>query len=135
MSMSDPIADMLTRIRNGLGRQRATVAMPYSKLKGDIAEVMKAEGFIEDYEVLPQQPQSVLVVKLKYVGERRDRRSVITGLSRVSKPGRRMYVGKQEVPWVRSGMGTVILTTSKGVMTGQEARRRGVGGEMLCKVW
>ncbi len=135
MSMSDPIADMLTRIRNGLGRQQATVAMPYSKVKGDIAEVLKAEGFIEDYEVLPQSPQAVLVVKLKYVGERRDRRSVITGLTRMSKPGRRMYVGKQEVPWVRSGMGIAILTTSKGVMTGQEARRRGVGGELLCKVW
>lgn len=135
MSMSDPIADMLTRIRNGLGRQQATVAMPYSKLKGDIAEVLKAEGFIEDYEVLEQKPQSVLVVKLKYVGERRDRRSVITGLTRISKPGRRMYVGKQDVPWVRSGMGIAILTTSKGVMTGQEARRRGVGGELLCKVW
>ena len=135
MSMSDPIADMLTRIRNGLGRQQPTVAMPYSKLKGDIAEVLKAEGFIEDYEVLPQQPQAVLVVKLKYVGERRNRRSVITGLTRMSKPGRRQYVGKQEVPWVRSGMGIAILTTSKGVMTGQEARRRGVGGEMLCKVW
>ncbi|MEZ4519588.1 MAG: 30S ribosomal protein S8 [Chloroflexota bacterium] len=135
MSMSDPIADMLTRIRNGLGREKATVAMPYSKLKGDIAEVMKAEGFIEDYEVLPQDPQSVLVIKLKYVGERRTRRSVITGLTRTSKPGRRIYVGKQDVPWVRSGMGIAILTTSKGVMTGQEARRQGVGGELLCKVW
>lgn len=135
MSMSDPIADMLTRIRNGLGREQATVAMPYSKLKGDIAEVLKAEGFIEDFEVLPQQPQSVLVVKLKYVGERRSRRPVITGITRESKPGRRQYVGKAEVPWVRSGMGIAILTTSKGVMTGQEARRRGVGGELLCKVW
>lgn len=135
MSMSDPIADMLTRIRNGLGRQQATVAMPYSKLKGDIAGVLKAEGFIEDFEVLEQKPQSVLVLKLKYVGERRERRSVITGLTRISKPGRRMYVGKQDVPWVRSGMGIAILTTSKGVMTGQEARRRGVGGELLCQVW
>ncbi len=135
MSMSDPIADMLTRIRNGLGREKPTVAMPYSRLKGDIAEVLKNEGYIEDYEVVEQKPQSTLVITLKYIGDRRSRRSVITALERVSKPGRRIYVGKQQVPWVLSGMGISIMTTSKGVMTGQNARRHGVGGEVICKVW
>ncbi|RMG91397.1 MAG: 30S ribosomal protein S8 [Chloroflexi bacterium] len=135
MSMSDPIADMLTRIRNALMRQHPTVSMPYSKMKGAIAEVLKAEGYIEDFEVLPEKPQAVLTLKLKYVGDRRHRRSVITGLERVSRPGRRVYVGKKDIPWVRSGMGIAILTTSKGVMTGQEARRKGLGGEVLCKVW
>ncbi len=95
MSMSDPIADMLTRIRNGLGREKPTVAMPYSRLKGDIAEVLKNEGYIEDYEVVEQKPQATLVITLKYIGDRRSRRSVITALERVSKPGRRIYVGKQ----------------------------------------
>lgn len=135
MSMSDPIADMLTRIRNGVGREKPTVAMPYSRLKGDIAEVLKAEGYIEDYEVVEQKPQATLVITLKYIGDRRNRRPVITALERVSKPGRRIYVGKQDVPWVLSGMGISIMTTSKGVMTGQNARRHGVGGEVICKVW
>lgn len=135
MSMSDPIADMLTRIRNGLGREKPTVAMPYSRIKRDIAEVLKSEGYIEDYEVVEQKPQATLVLTLKYIGDRRSRRSVITALERVSKPGRRIYVGKQDVPWVLSGMGISIMTTSKGVMTGQNARRHGVGGEVICKVW
>ncbi len=135
MSMSDPIADMLTRMRNALMRQHPTVSMPHSKAKLAIAQVMKDEGYIEGFEVLPEKPQAVLQVKLKYTGGRRDYRSIITGLERVSRPGRRIYVGKQDIPWVLSGMGIAIMTTSKGVMTGQQARRLGVGGEVICKVW
>ncbi|MCP4361049.1 MAG: 30S ribosomal protein S8 [Chloroflexi bacterium] len=135
MSMSDPIADMLTRIRNSLMREHATVSMPHSKVKESIADVLKSEGYIEEFQVLTEKPFPVLHVKLKYVGGRRDRRSVITGLERVSKPGRRVYVGKGEIPWVLSGMGMAVLTTSKGIMTGQQARRQGVGGEVICKVW
>jgi small subunit ribosomal protein S8 len=135
MSMSDPIADMLTRIRNALMRQHPTVAMPYSKIKGAIAEVLRKEGYIEDFQVLPETPQSVLQLKLKYTGNRRTRRPIITGLERVSKPGRRFYVGQGDIPWVLSGMGIAIMTTSRGIMTGQEARQKGVGGEVLCKVW
>lgn len=135
MSMSDPIADMLTRVRNALEREHPTVVMPHSKIKESIAKVLQEEGYIEGYEVLPQSPRDVLQLKLKYLGGRRDRRSVITGLERVSKPGRRVYVGKDEIPWVLSGMGIAILTTSRGIITGQKARRLGVGGEVLCKVW
>jgi small subunit ribosomal protein S8 len=135
MSMSDPIADMLTRIRNALMREHTTVSMPHSKIKGAIAEVLQAEGYIEEYQVLPETPQSVLQLKLKYTGTRRSRRPIITGLERVSRPGRRIYVGKGEIPWVLSGMGIAIVTTSQGIMTGQQARRKGVGGEVLCKVW
>ena len=135
MSMSDPIADMLTRMRNALMRQHPSVSMPHSKAKLAIAKVMKDEGYIEDYEVVPEKPQAVLTVKLKYMGGRRDYRSIISGLERVSRPGRRIYVGKQDIPWVLSGMGIAIVTTSKGVMSGQKARRLGVGGEVICKVW
>lgn len=135
MSMSDPLADMLTRIRNATERQHPAVSIPHSKIKEAVVRVMKDEGYIEDYQVLPERPQPVLRVRLKYTGDRRNRRSIITGLQRVSKPGRRMYVGKQDIPWVLNGMGVAIVTTSQGVMTGQEARRRGVGGEVLCKIW
>lgn len=135
MSMSDPIAEMLTRIRNALQRQHPTVPMPHSTTKEAIARVLKDEGYIEDFEVLPGEPQPVLRLKLKYVGDRRHRRSVITDLQRVSKPGRRLYVGKDEIPWVLNGMGIAVLTTSRGVMTGHAARMKGVGGEILCKVW
>ncbi|MCC6601895.1 MAG: 30S ribosomal protein S8 [Anaerolineae bacterium] len=135
MSMSDPIADMLTRIRNAQMREHKAVSMPHSTVKVAIAEVLQKEGYIEEFKVLPETPQAVLQITLKYVGDRRHRRSVITGLERVSRPGRRVYVGKGEIPWVLSGMGISIVTTSKGVMTGQQARRLGVGGEVLCKVW
>ena len=140
MSMTDPIADMLTRMRNALERQQPTVAMPHSKVKVAIAEVLKNEGYIESYEVVPggTSPQNkfpTLVIRLRYVGGRRERRSVITGLQRVSSPGRRIYVGKREIPWVLSGMGVSILTTSRGVMTDPKARQLGLGGELLCKVW
>jgi small subunit ribosomal protein S8 len=135
MSMSDPIADMLTRVRNALLRQHPSVSMPYSKMKEAIAQVLKDEGYIVDFQVLPQKPRDVLQLELKYKGGRRDRTSVITGLERVSKPGRRHYVGKKEVPWVLSGMGISILTTSRGIMTDQQARRQGIGGEVICRVW
>ncbi|MEM7798374.1 MAG: 30S ribosomal protein S8 [Chloroflexota bacterium] len=135
MSMSDPISDMLTRIRNALIRQHKSVSMPASKIKHAIALVLKEEGYITDFEIIDQKPFSVLQITLKYVGDKRHRRSVITDLQRVSKPGRRIYVGKTDIPWVLSGMGVAIVTTSHGVMTGRKARRLGVGGEVLCKVW
>jgi small subunit ribosomal protein S8 len=135
MSMSDPIADMLTRIRNALSREHATVSMPHSNLKEEVARVLAEEGFIESYQVLPEAPRPALLLKLKYVGDRRHRQSVITDLERVSKPGRRIYVGRDDIPWVLNGMGIAVLTTSHGVMTGQRARRLGIGGEVLCKVW
>jgi small subunit ribosomal protein S8 len=137
MSMTDPIADMLTRIRNALIVGHSSVAMPASKIKVAIAKILKEEGYISSYEVVDGTipAQKVLRVRLKYVGERRERTPVITGLERVSRPGRRVYTGKQEIPWVLSGMGIAILSTPKGVMTGQRARQLGVGGEVLCKVW
>lgn len=135
MSMSDPIADMLTRVRNSLKRGHKSVSMPTSKVKVAIAEVLKDEGYIADYEVVDSKPSSILQITLKYVGDKKTKRSVITDLQRVSKPGRRIYVGKSEIPWVLSGMGISIVTTSRGVMTGRSARQHGVGGEVLCKVW
>ena len=137
MSVNDPIADMLTRIRNGLMIQHAAVAMPNSKIKVEIAKILKEEGYIEDYEVVEgEKPYlATLRVKLKYVGERRFRRPVISGIERVSRPGRRYYTKKQDIPWVLSGMGISILSTPKGVMTGSRARQLNVGGELLCKVW
>ena len=135
MSVNDPIADMLTRIRNGVMAGHAQVAMPSSKIKVEIAKILKEEGFIENFEVASSDGFKVLRVKLKYVGERRERRPVISGLERVSKPGRRIYTKKQDIPWVLSGIGIAILSTPKGVMTGQHARKMGLGGEILCKVW
>lgn len=135
MSMSDPIADMLTRIRNALQREHPAVSIPHSKAKEAIAAVLSDEGYVESYEVLSEGPRKFLRLQLKYVGDRRHRRPVITDLQRVSKPGQRIYVGKGDIPWVLNGMGIAILTTSHGVMTGQNARRKGVGGEVICKVW
>jgi small subunit ribosomal protein S8 len=135
MMVSDPIADMLTRIRNVLAVGHPGLRVPSSKIKVEIARILKDEGFIEDYRVTRERPQPQLVIRLKYVGERKQRRPVITGLRRVSKPGRRVYTRASEIPWVRSGMGIAILTTPKGVLTGQQARRLGVGGEVLCYVW
>ncbi|HEX9675317.1 MAG TPA: 30S ribosomal protein S8 [Anaerolineales bacterium] len=137
MPTSDPIADMLTRIRNSLMAGHQLVSMPSSKVKLAIAGILKEEGFIEGFEqVQPEgRPNQVLRLQLKYVGERRARKPVISGLQRVSRPGRRSYIGKSEIPWVRSGLGIAILTTPKGVMTGARARQLGVGGELLCMVW
>jgi small subunit ribosomal protein S8 len=137
MSMTDPIADMLTRIRNAVMSGQALTAMPLSKVKVEIAKILKEEGFLENFEVADgERPsQKVLRLKIKYIGERRERKPVLTGLERVSRPGRRIYTKKQEIPWVLSGIGVAILSTPKGIMTGQRARQLGVGGEILCKVW
>jgi small subunit ribosomal protein S8 len=135
MTTSDPISDMLTRIRNALMVGHPGVRVPSSKIKVAIAKILKEEGFIEDYYVTRERPQPQLVIKLKYVGDKKERHSVITGLKRVSKPGRRVYTRVSDIPWVRSGVGIAILTTPKGVLTGQQARRLGVGGEVLCYVW
>lgn len=134
---SDPIADMLTRIRNALKAGQSSVAMPSSKLKMSIAQILKEEGYIEDFALLAPEavPQATLRLTMKYVGERRDKRPVITGLARVSTPGRRVYTRRNDIPWVLSGMGVAILSTPKGVMTGAKARKLGVGGEVLCKIW
>jgi small subunit ribosomal protein S8 len=137
MSVNDPIADMLTRIRNGVMASQSVVAMPHSNIKVEIARILKEEGFVEGYEVVEGEKafMKTLRVKLKYVGERRQRTSVITGLERISRPGRRIYTHKTDIPWVLAGMGIAILSTPKGVMTGQRARQLGIGGELLCKVW
>jgi small subunit ribosomal protein S8 len=137
MTVIDPIADMLTRIRNAVMAGHTLVALPSSKLKLEIAKILKEEGFIEGFEVADTENsvQKVLRLKIKYVGERRERRPVISGIERVSTPGRRVYTKKQDIPWVLSGIGVAILSTPKGVMTGARARQLGVGGEILCKVW
>ena len=137
MSMSGPIADMLPRIRNSMMSGQALTAMPYSKIKGEIAKILKEEGYLENIEVADGEipSQKVLRLKIKYFGERRERKPVITGIERVSTPGRRIYTKKQDIPWVLSGIGVAILSTPKGIMTGQRARQLGVGGEILCKVW
>jgi small subunit ribosomal protein S8 len=137
MSMTDPIADMLTRIRNAVMGGQALTAMPLSKVKVEIAKILKEEGYLDNFEVADgERPsQKILRIKIKYIGERRERKPVLTGLERVSRPGRRVYTKKQEIPWVLSGIGVAILSTPKGIMTGQRARQLGVGGEILCKVW
>jgi small subunit ribosomal protein S8 len=137
MSMSDPIADMLTRVRNAVLSGQPMTAMPCSKVKVEIAKILKEEGYLETYEVADgERPsQKVLRLRIKYLGERRERHSVITGLERISRPGRRIYTKKQDIPWVLSGLGVAILSTPKGIMTGARARQLGVGGEILCKVW
>jgi len=137
MSVSDPIGDMLTRVRNAIMVGHTTVALPSSKIKVSIAKILKEEGYVGGYEVVDGKVvgSKLLRIRLKYVGERRERRSVITGLERISSPGRRVYTNKQEIPWVLSGIGIAIMSTPKGVMTGQRARQLGVGGEILCKVW
>jgi small subunit ribosomal protein S8 len=137
MTVSDPIADMLTRIRNAVLVEHSTVALPSSIMKVSIAKILKEEGYISSYEVVDGKSteQKILRIRLKYVGERRERRPVITNLERISRPGNRVYTGKKEIPWVLSGMGIAIISTPKGVMTGQRARQLGVGGEIICKVW
>jgi len=136
MLTSDPIADMLTRIRNALMAKHATVSIPTSKIKVAIAKILKDEGYIESYKVVTgAKSHKNLVIRLKYAGNLKNQRSVITNLTRVSKPGRRVYTSVKEIPWVRSGMGIAILSTPKGVITGQQARRLNVGGEVLCYIW
>lgn len=131
MTVSDPIADMLTRIRNAVMVRHASVNVPASKMKIAVARILKDEGFISDYDVQMGKPSRTIKIQLKY--EDNDR-PVISGLERVSKPGLRVYVGSQEIPRVVGGMGIAILSTSKGVMTGQQAWRQRIGGELLCYV-
>ncbi|MBI5946910.1 MAG: 30S ribosomal protein S8 [Chloroflexi bacterium] len=134
MSMSDPVADMLTRIRNASSSRHDAVLIPASKMKVAIAKVLKDEGFIRDFAVVEEEgkPQPNLKVELSYGGRKQP---VLTGLQRVSKPGLRVYVQRREIPRVYGGLGIAILSTPKGIMTGQEARRQEVGGEVLCYVW
>ncbi|MFC2010699.1 30S ribosomal protein S8 [Chloroflexota bacterium] len=132
MTVSDPIADMLTRIRNAVMVRHDSVLLPVSKMKLSIAKILKEEGFISNYEVVRGKPHRVIKIYLKY-GDKNQ--PVISGLERVSKPGLRVYAGRNEIPRVYSGLGIAILSTSKGVTTGQQAWRLGLGGEMLCYVW
>jgi small subunit ribosomal protein S8 len=131
MNVSDPIADMLTRIRNAIIARHESVLIPASKEKIAIAKVLREEGFIKDYSVVRGKPERVIKVSLKYV----ERTPALLGLERVSKPGLRVYVGKGEIPRVYGGLGVSILSTSKGIMTGKDAWKKGMGGELLCYVW
>lgn len=132
MPTTDPIADMLTRIRNANKAQHEACDVPASKVKEQIAKVLKNEGFIKDYQVISTGVQGVIRIALKYTP---DRQRVITGLTRISRPGLRKYVGSQDIPRIFGGMGTVIMSTPKGIMTGKKARKQNVGGEVLAKVW
>jgi small subunit ribosomal protein S8 len=126
---------MLTRIRNALMARKLQCEIPTSKIKVEIARILKEEGFIEDYQVVDGTPYANIVITLKYHGTRRDRQPVITNITRVSKPGRRVYRKRTDLPRVMSGIGIAIVTTPKGVMTAQQARRERTGGEVLCYVW
>ena len=132
MTVSDPIADMLTRIRNAIMARHDNVLVPASKMKLSIARILKDEGFIADYEVVRGKPHRAIKIYLKYLG---DNKSAISGLKRVSKPGLRVYVQKKEIPRVYGGLGIAIISTSKGVRTGQQAWRQEACGELLCYVW
>jgi small subunit ribosomal protein S8 len=134
MSMTDPIADMLTRIRNGIQAHHDRIELPTSKLKVEVARILKSEGFIANFKEVSEdgKPQGTLRVYLKYS---EDGEPVIHGIERVSRPGRRVYRGKEEIPAVLGGLGLAIVSTSKGVLSGAEAARQGVGGEVLCQVW
>jgi small subunit ribosomal protein S8 len=132
MSMTDPIAHMLTKMRNAIVAKKTEVEIPSSKMKTRIAEIFKEEGYIRQYEIIPGATQGILKIRFKYDDHAQN---VIANLHRVSKPSRRVYVAKDEIPTVLSGMGTTILSTSKGVMTDRAARQAGVGGEVICYVW
>ncbi len=131
MSMTDPIADMLTRIRNAVMAQHHRVRIPASKLKIAIAEILHREGYIEDFKLEEDGPRRWIDVSLKWEGKQ----NAIEGLERVSKPGQRQYAGRRELPKVRNGLGILIVSTSRGVMTDHDARKAGVGGELLCSIW
>ncbi len=132
MTINDPIADMLTRIRNAGMARRAETSMPSSKILVAIAEILKREGYILDYRVEERRPYPILTIELKYGP---DRRHAIRTIKRISKPGLRVYSSKQRLPRVQSGLGIAIVSTPQGVLSDREARRRGVGGEVLCTVW
>ena len=129
--MTDPIADMLTRIRNAIMVRHDSVVVPASKMKLGIAKILKDEGFISDFEIVKGKPHREIKVQLRYI----DNKPAISGLKRMSKPGLRMYVQKKEIPRVYGGLGIAILSTSQGLKTGQQAWRQGSGGELLCYVW
>ncbi len=132
MAMTDPIADMLTRIRNAMKAKHQKLVMPASKLKAEVLQILKAEHFIKDFESKKDNKQGILIVKLEYTG---DRVGVISNIKRVSKPGCRVYVGKDEIPKVLNGIGVAVLSTSQGVMTGKKAAELGIGGEVLCTIY
>ena len=132
MSMTDPISDLLTRIRNALQAKHSNVAVPASRMKVEVVKILKYEGYIDDFEMLEDDRQGKISIRLKYL---HDGTRSITGMQRVSRPGRRVYCGKNEIPRVLNGLGITIMSTSKGVMTGQTCRDQGVGGEVLCNVW
>ena len=130
--MTDPIADMLTRMRNAIMVRHDSVVVPSSKVKLAIAQILKDEGFITDFELAKEKTQKTIKIKLKYAGKNQP---TVTGLERISKPGLRVYVEKNEIPRVYGGLGIAIVSTPKGIMTGHHAWRQGVGGELLCYVW
>jgi small subunit ribosomal protein S8 len=130
--MTDPIADMLTRIRNAINRRHANVDIPHSKMKESIARILQDEGFIQRYELVPDGRFQVIRVHLKYA---EGRRPVLTHLRRLSTPGRRLYAGAAQIPRALGGMGVIIVSTPRGVLTGTRARRENVGGELICEVW
>jgi small subunit ribosomal protein S8 len=132
MTISDPIADMLTRIRNAIMVHHDSVLIPLSRMKLSIAQTLKDEGFITDYEVQKDKAHKSIKIQLKYTGKNQP---MVSGLERISKPGLRIFVEKQEIPRVYGGLGIALLSTSKGIMTGQQAYRQGIGGELLCYVW
>lgn len=132
MNITDPIADMLTRIRNANDTNKDTVDIPFSNLKENMAQTLKDEGFIREYKIIDNYPQNEIRIYLKY-GENEEK--VISGLKRISKPGLRVYVNKSEIPKVLGGLGIALLSTSKGILTDKQARKDGIGGEVLCYVW
>ncbi|HET8761411.1 MAG TPA: 30S ribosomal protein S8 [Nitrospiria bacterium] len=132
MSMTDPIADMLTRIRNAMMRRHESVLIPASRIKRDIAKLLKDEGFVRDARVVSQEGRQAIKIDLKYLNEDD---SVIVGIERVSTPGRRVYVGQDSIPTVKGGYGVAILSTNKGILTDKQSRQAKVGGEVLCYVW
>ncbi len=132
MSVNDPISDMLTRIRNAGMAKKTDMTMPATKILVAIAAILKQEGYIADFSIVEKRPQNQLIVNLSYAA---DKSHVIREIKRVSKPGLRVYAGKDQLPRVRSGLGIAIVSTPEGVLTGYEARKRGIGGEVLCTVW
>jgi small subunit ribosomal protein S8 len=129
---TDPIADMLTRVRNAAQARHATVDVPFSKVKLAIAKILEQEGFVSGWEIAEDGKRKLIRLQMKYDNERRP---VMTGLRRVSKPGRRVYAGMHDIPRVLGGMGTVVISTNRGIMTGREARRRHLGGELMAEIW
>lgn len=132
MSMNDPIADMLTRVRNAHSAGKDTVSMPSSKKLAEIARIMREEGYIAGYEIEPAKPRDILEITLKY-GEKKER--TMRGIKRISKPGLRIYAGKDELPRVLGGLGTAVISTSAGVMADRDARKKGIGGEVIAYIW